>query len=79
MEDIILSIIGLKEKIIEEINNSNLPAIMIIPICTDILEQLQKLQIEQETQIKNNKLLQDKQEEIDKLQEENEKLKGGKE
>ena len=77
MENVIFKAIELKENVIKQINESELPAIMLKPIFQDILEQLKQLEIEQSNQIKNNKLVQDRQLQIEELQKEIKELKGG--
>ena len=79
MENVIFKAIELKENVIKQINESELPAIMLKPIFQDILEQLKQLEIEQSNQIKNNKLVQERQLQIEELQKEIKELKGGKE
>jgi hypothetical protein len=78
MNELLYKIIELKENIIKQINESELPAIMLKPIFQDILEQLKQLEIEQSNQIKNNKLVQERQKQIEELQKEIQELKGGK-
>lgn len=79
MDEIVLKIITLKEKIIGEINTSDLPAIMLKPIFEDIVEQLKKIELEQSSQVKSDKSIQEKQKQIEELQKQIEELKGGKE
>lgn len=78
MENIIFKAIELKENIINQINASELPAIMLKPIFQDILEQLKQLELEQNNQVKSNKLIQERQLQIEELQKEIKELKGGK-
>lgn len=78
MDELLLKIIELKENVIQQINASELPAIMLKPIFQDILEQLKQLEIEQSNQVKNNKLIQERQLQIEELQKEIQELKGGK-
>ena len=79
MDELLFKIIELKENVIKQINESELPAIMLKPIFKDITEQLEKLEVEQNNQIKNNKLIQERQLQIEELQKEIKELKGGKE
>lgn len=79
MDELLFKIIQFKESIIKQINETELPAIMLKPIFQDILEQLKQLEIEQSNQIKNNKLVQERQTQIEELQKEIQELKGGKE
>ena len=78
MNEFLYKIIELKENIIKQINQTELPAIMLKPIFQDILEQLKQLEIEQNNQVKNNKLVQERQLKIEELQKEIKELKGGK-
>ena len=78
MNELLYKIIELKENIIKQINETELPAIMLKPIFQDILEQLKQLEIEQSNQIKNNKLVQEQQAQIEELQKGIKELKGGK-
>ena len=78
MNEFLYKIIELKENVIKQINETKLPAIMLKPIFQDILEQLKQLEIEQNNQIKNNKLIQERQLQIEELQKEIKELKGGK-
>ena len=77
MDELLFKIIELKENVIRQINESELPAIMLKPIFKDITEQLEKLEVEQNNQIKNNKLSQERQKQIEELQKEIQELKGG--
>ena len=77
MDELLFKIIELKENVIKQINESELPAIMLKPIFQDILEQLKQLEIEQNNQVKNNKLIQERQLQIEELQKEIKELKGG--
>lgn len=78
MDELLFKIIELKENVIKQINETELPAIMLKPIFQDILEQLKQLEIEQNNQVKSNKLIQEKQLQIEELQKEIKELKGGK-
>lgn len=55
MEEIILRERELRENIVQEINNSNLPAFIIKPIFKDMLMQLEQLEAQQYEQAKANK------------------------
>ncbi len=79
MDELLFKIVQFKENIIKQINETGLPAIMLKPIFKDIIEQLEKLEIEQNNQVKNNKLIQERQLQIEELQKEIQELKGGKE
>ena len=55
MEELILKERELKENIVKEINNSNLPAFILKSIFKDFLEQLNNIEVQQYEQAKANK------------------------
>ena len=74
MEELILKEREFKEKIIEVINNSNLPAFIIKPVLKDLFEQVNTLEQQQYEKALEIKEKQNKKEKLEEVQNEKDNI-----